>query len=185
MPRHRLTSAALACALALVPAVAAGCGQEHETEEPRREGLFVPLAGLHYNVYITRQLNLRDAEDRDYYRGPDAPAGETYYGVFINVCNEEDGETRPAARSFRVKDTQGNEFEPVELPEENVFAYRPGPIEPGACIPTLGSAAANGPTGGSLLVFRLPVEASENRPLELEIRPPAGGGEIAKIELDI
>jgi hypothetical protein len=186
MPRHRLTTAALVCALALVPAVVAGCGQDHDLDEPRREGLFVDLAGLQYNVYITRQLNIADTEDAGYYKGPDAPPGEAYYGVFINVCNErKDSETRPAARSFRVRDTQGNEFEPVDLERDNVFAYQPAPVPPGECIPRLGSPAASAPTAGALVLFRLPNEAAENRPLELEIRPPAGGGEVARIELDI
>jgi hypothetical protein len=187
MLRHRPTSAALACVLALVPAVAAGCGKGgHEEEgEPRREGLFTSLAGLKYNVYLTRQLNLRDTEDADYLVNvEEAPPGESYYGVFVVVCNDSD-DTLPAARSFRIKDTQGNEFEPIDLPEENVFAYQPADIEPHRCIPQRGSAAASGPTQGALIVFRLPATAAENRPLELEVSPPSGTGELAVFELDI
>jgi hypothetical protein len=188
MLRHRLTSAVLMAALVVLPAVASGCGQEEHTDEPRREGLFIDLAGLEYNVYLTRQLNPRDAEDADYLPGtPEPPPGDTYYGVFINVCNVggDDAETIPSARSFRIVDTQENEFEPLRLPEDNVFAYRAEPVEPHRCNPVEGSAAASGPTGGALLVFQLPTSAAENRPLELEIRPQSGTGEIARFELDI
>jgi hypothetical protein len=68
------------------------------------------------------------------------------------------------------------------LPPTNVFAYRARPLEKGDCIPASGSAASTAPTSGALLVFRLPVAATENRPLELSI---SVGGETRKFELDI
>lgn len=192
----RKSSLALLVVLALVPAVA-GCGGEDEQtadktaqetpEGSHREGLFVEIGELGYNVYITRELNLRDVEDKAYYQGSEAPPGSAHYGVFIRVCNETD-EPHAAAADFRIRDTQGGEYEPVELSEDNVFAYVPGEVPAKACIPRDGSAAANGPTGGALLLFELPNEATENRPLELEIRGPQG--EAAEqpqgsIELDI
>ena len=67
-------------------------------------------------------------------------------------------------------------------PPTNVFAYRPRPLKKGDCIPAAGSAASTAPTAGALLVFRLPVAATENRPLELYI---SAGGETQHFELDL
>jgi hypothetical protein len=125
------------------------------------------------------------------------------FGVFIEVCNNEsDGAPTPAREprierergdngeeserelpgAFEVEDSQGNKFEPIVLPTTNVFAYRARPLEKGDCIPASGSAASTSPTAGSLLIFRLPVAATENRPLELSI---TDGGETRHFELDI
>lgn len=182
-----LRRAALTIAAAALALGAAGCSKEHK--EPSREGLAVDVGGLDYNVYITRQLNLRDPEDRGYYNGPEPPPGSSFFGVFLQVCNtSEDGPARAAAEDFKVVDTQGEEFEPVEVPEDNAFAYHPRELGPQSCIPEAGSLAASSPTAGSLLIFELTNAAAENRPLELEIEGPLGGGEgepRAVIELDI
>jgi hypothetical protein len=162
----RLASGALACAIALAAAVAiAGCGPE---EEAHREGLALELEGVTYNVFITRQLNLEDVEDRGYAKLPPAPPGSTYYGVFLEACNVSE-EVLETAADFRVVDTQENVFEPVDLEPDNAFAYRPQALEPEECLPETGSLASQGPTGGALLVFEIPLESAENRPLELEI----------------
>lgn len=167
-----------------VLALGPGCG-EVAPKESVREGLDLKVAGVDYNVLITRQLNLRDAEDRDYFKGPAAAPGATYYGVFLSACNPA-GPPVQAASTFRIVDTQGAEFEPMEIDPDNPFAYRARRLGAEECIPAAGSTADSGPTGGALLVFELPVAAGENRPLELEIIPPGGGGdEIASVELDI
>ena len=181
----------IACLLVLAP-LAAGCGGEDESsadksaqETPQsaeREGLFVDIGGLDYNVYLTRELNVRDVEDRAYFGGPEAPRGQALYGVFMRVCNEGD-QTSLSASDFKIKDTQGGEFEPVDLPADNAFAYHPARIQPKDCIPQAGSVAALGPTGGSMLLFQLPLSATENRPLDLEITAPSRA--TRAIELDI
>jgi hypothetical protein len=218
-PRRPITLL-IACAVALL---AVGCGKKGEDHEPVREGIAAPLAGLDYNVFITRQLNPKDVEDQDYYRGPEeseecATTGTgqsltpeerpqrcptSLFGVFVQVCNaESDGapvaareprvqkgrgsdgaeEEREVAGDFEIEDSSGNKFEPLVLPSTNVFAYRARPLEKGDCIPASGSAASTAPTSGAMLVFRLPVAATENRPLELSI---SVGGETRKFELDI
>jgi hypothetical protein len=151
-----------------------------------REGLYEDVAGLDYNVFITRELNLRDAEDRDYYRGPEAPPGFALYGVFIQVCNHGHGFKFPDTR-FTVEDNQGNRYSPLPLPKENIFAYRARRLSTGACLPEPGSAAASGPTGGALLLFKFPITSLENRPLELKIEAPPGAKAPREktIELDI
>ncbi len=179
----RLAGAALACAAVLATA---GCTGAHEKGEPLREGLGIKVGGLKYTVYITRQINPRNASDRGYYRGPEPRPGFTHYGVFITVCNEDEGFRTPVDH-FVVKDSQGNEFEPLELEPDNVFAYRPRRLSKEACVPEAGSPAATGPTGGALLLFEFPVQTLENRPLELEIEDPKPGAGLDKgaIELDL
>jgi hypothetical protein len=169
MTARRLACVALVCLLAAVPA---GCGENtgEDVALPRREGLALELEGFTYNVFITRQLNGEDVEDQGYLqtlRG--ARPGFAYFGVFMEVCNIGDEALQPAG-SFVIEDTQGNEFEPLELAEDNPFAYQPALVDPGECIPEVGSVASESPTGGALLVFEIPIEATENRPLELIIR---------------
>ena len=204
-------------ACALLAFVAAGCGEKGEEKDPAREGIAADLAGLDYNVFITRQLNPHDVGDRDYYNGPEqseecaekpgsqtpqtlSPAERTQrcptslFGVFIQVCNETSDnpvqsareptevEGREFAGDFEIEDAQGNKFEPIALPTTNVFAYKSRPLKKDDCIPASGSAASTTPTAGALLVFRIPVAATENRPLELSI---SSGGESRKFELDL
>ena len=174
-----------ACAVALP-----GCFLEPEEEEGAalREGLSVRVGGIEYTVYITRELNPRLPDDRGYWQGAEAEPGFALYGVFIQACNRSDEDDQleesayPATEDFVVVDTQGNEFEPLEGEEDNVFQYHADAIEPGQCIPRVGSLAQQGPTGGAMLPFEFPLETLENRPLELEIR---GGGEEAAVELDL
>jgi hypothetical protein len=175
--------------LLLVSLTLASCGTKGETigeHEPAREGLAVPLGGVTYNVFITRQLNPRVPPDEAYVQGPDAEAeaDETLYGVFLQVCNPSDGESHRSSDEFIVVDNQGNEFEPEELSEENAFAYHARELEPKECIPRTGSAAQLGPTAGSMLLFRLPLQVTENRPLELEIEGESER-ETRHIELDL
>jgi hypothetical protein len=179
-------SAIFACA-ATAALLAVGCG-EHEEGEPKREGLGAEVAGVKYTVFITRQINQHLASDRGFYRGPEPRPGFTYYGVFLKVCNEGEGFQRPIEYDqFHVKDSQGNEYEPVELEGDNVFAYRARRLSTGACVPEAGTAAATGPTGGALMLFEFPVQTLENRPLELEIEDVDDEGERDKqaIELDL
>lgn len=187
--KHTLAACALVLALA---APLAACGAEHDdigVSEPAREGLDVNIGGLDYNVFITRELNLSITPDRAYYEGPAAEPGHALYGIFLRVCNPRDeGVTRMSASEFTVLDNQGEEFEPIELPDENAFAYNPEELEPGECIPADGSVAQLGPTGGAMLLFDFPLDATENRPLELEVTSPASGdheSETKRFHLDL
>ena len=173
---------------ALVVPVLSGCSRHHQIPEPEGENVIVN--GLTYTVFITRELNVRDPEDHDYFQGPEAPPGFNYYGVFIEVCNDVNhthGGASTPVDNFRIVDTAGQQFLPKPLPRTNVFAYRPRPLSAKQCIPTPGSAAAAGPIGGSLLLFKIPVAAIENRPMDLEINPQGPGPvpDTQRIELDI
>jgi hypothetical protein len=187
MPRRLLM---LLCAVCL-SAGAAACGNADEepgVDHPAREGLALNLGGVDYNVFITRQLNTRIPPDDAYVdQGTEPDAGETFYGVFLQACNpaKEDGDpasTQPVD-AFKIVDNQGNEFEPEELPEDNHFAYHPRELLPQECIPEAGSVAQLGPSAGSMLLFRLPLENTEYRPLELELE--GEGDEHLAFELDI
>ena len=181
MPRLLLM---LLCLAALALGLTA-CGtkdEEQGVDEPAREGLALELGGVDYNVFITRQLNIEIPPDDAYFDGPEAEKGETLYGVFIQVCNHSDG-TQQTVDDFRIKDNQGNEFEPEELPEDNHFAYHGSELLPDECIPESGSVAQLGPTAGSMLLFRLPLDNTEYRPLELEVE--GEGDEHLTFELDI
>ena len=150
-------------------------------DEPAREGLALELGGIRYNVFITRQLNQRVTPDEAYVTD-EAPPGEALFGVFIEVCNPSEEELTPS-EEFLILDNQNNRFEPEELPEDNQFAYRARALAPHECIPEAGSVAQLGPTEGAMLLFQLPLQATENRPLELEIE--GEGDEKLTYELDI
>jgi hypothetical protein len=185
--RMKRVASVLLLAAVVAPGLS-GCKRHHETPEP--EGQNVIIHGLTYTVYITRELNLRDPEDHDYFQGREAPPGFNYYGVFIQVCNDVNhthGGASTPVNSFRVVDTTGKQFYPTPLPPTNVFAYRPRPLSAKQCVPTPGSAAASGPIGGSLLLFKLPVASIQNRPLDLEINPQGPGPvpDSQRVELDI
>jgi hypothetical protein len=182
------------CAVALFGAVLSGCGANPRENNASREGLPERVGGIDYNVYITRELNLKDVEDIGYYSGPEAPPGFALYGVFLTACNPNeaaDSPNVPPSTDFTVVDTQGNRFKPVPLPRSNIFAYttQARPLKHKACVPKAGSLAANSPTNGSLLIFKLPLDTLENRPLDLEIvsppNPETGQRETGRVELDV
>jgi hypothetical protein len=193
MPRRMASRLKLlvlaACLLASLVAFT-GCENTRENKAGR-EGLPEEIGHIEYNVYITRELNLRDVEDKGYYRGPEAPPGYALYGVFLTACNPNSDVNAPhwlASSRFVVEDTQGQHFTPLPLPADNIFAYKARPLKQNACIPKTGSLAASGPTNGSLLIFKLPLAALENRPLDLIITSPPqenGARDVGRIELDI
>ena len=182
MPRSMLRRLPIvACILALAAPLLAACGDEEPgIDEPAREGIAIEMGGVDYTVFITRELN-PDITPDDAYVSDEAPPGEALYGVFLKACNVSD-EQRDTAGDFIVHDNQENTFEPEPLPEDNQFAYNARTLDPKECIPEAGSVAQLGPTAASMLLFQLPLENTENRPLELEIEQD---GEKRTFELDI
>jgi hypothetical protein len=170
---------------ALAALALAACGQESNpgAKSPAREGLSIPVAGVDYDIFITRELNLRVPPDNAYYKGPEPGKGQTLYGVFLQACNHGSA-PRQTASEFKVVDSQGNSFTPTPLPKDNVFAYQPKMLAADQCVPADGSVAQLGPTAGAMLLFRIPLAITENRPLELEITAglPA---QTRRVELDL
>ena len=166
------------------------CGSEEETkaidgeEAPVVvEGEPLELGDLHFNVAITRFLNPDDVEDSEYLQDlPEPPPDEDYLAVFMSVENEGDEDLElPAAEDMKIIDITGEEYEPVET--DSIFALDLGaPFEAGGEAPAEDTAAASGPVQGSFVLFRIPKDAQENRPLELEME---ADGEIGAIELDL
>jgi hypothetical protein len=180
--------ALLSCLLLGLVALS-GCKNTRENDAGR-EGLPEEIGHIEYNVYITRELNLRDTEDMGYYKGPEAPPGFALYGVFLTACNPNEDVKAPhwlASSRFTIEDTQGNTFHPLPLPADNIWAYKARPLKQNACIPKIGSLASSGPTNGSLLIFKLPLQTLENRPLDLIITSPPQNGkrDAGRIELDV
>lgn len=164
------------------------CGnKEKETTRSKSEAAYLDVAGLKYQVQVSRQINPADPEDRDYLKGVpggDAPlpSGMIWFGVFMRVENEGKN-ALPASKDFSIKDTQANRFTPV--PIDNAFGYRPEVVPGGGLLPNQETLAAYAGTQGEVLLFKLPVASLDNRPLELTIRSQQDFEDAAVVDLDV
>lgn len=182
-PHRRLPPLlALLALLALTVGISA-CGYESHAHEVE-EGAPVEVGELSYNVTFSRYLNPNDSEDAAFLEGqPEAPKGESYFGVFFEVQNESD-HTQVLPETLTITDTDDQEWEVQE--SESIFAFPlGGAVEGEEQIPVLDSAAQLGPIEGSVAIFLLPDEASENRPLVLHIPPAEEGEEGGEVTLDL
>jgi len=176
--------------LVALAAVALGaCGNKEErTLHGDTEGIYIDVGDLKYQVQISRVLNPTDREDRDYL--VDLPADqqlaadENWFAVFMRVENDSDKPER-ATNGYSIKDTQGNVYKPIAMGPKNVFAYREAVLQPKDILPLPGSPAASSTIQGSMLLFKIPVANFQNRPLELRIPPPRGGGPTGTVDLDV
>jgi hypothetical protein len=183
MSAHRRFALPLLAALALgVLALALGaCGYSSDSKDVK-EGEPVQLGELHYNVIFSRYLNPSDSEDSAYLVGqPAPPNGSTYFGVFFEIQNEsEEPQTLPS--TLTITDAAHKSYELV--PSESLYALPlGGEVEAQEQVPVLDSTAQSGPVEGSIALFLLPSEASDNRPLTLHI--PAPDGETGSVLLDL
>ena len=167
--------AALALALVVPAGVLSACGEEETTEVVEGEPL--EMAGLSYNVQITRFLNPDDNEDAEYLVGqPPAPPGKEYLGVFLVIENEGD-EPLASASGYTVVDTVDARYEHLE--SESPYALDVGGEVPEeGQLPLPDTTAATGPNQGSLLIFEVDEAVSDNRPLELEVETSDGTGRV-------
>lgn len=179
--------AALACAALAV----AGCGNKHAVvTEAETEGIYVDVGPLDYQVQLSRILNPSVIPDRDYFRGlPEAELSigrdEAWFAIFIRVQNATD-RVAPSAEEFEIVDTQENVYRPLEFEEGiNPIAYRAVELEPKGLIPAEDSVAADAPTQGALLLFKVPNSTLQNRPLEFKIKSPAGPEAEGVVNLDV
>jgi hypothetical protein len=177
MARTRRIAPPLLAALALLAAVAlAACGSDEQSKEVV-EGQPVTLGELQYNVTFSRFLNPNDNEDSAYLvEQPPAPEGSSYFGVFLEVQNEDD-EPHELPATLTIRDADKTEFEALE--SESLYAFPfGGEVESEEQIPVLDSTPQQGPIEGSLALFLLPESATENRPLTMEIPGEDGPAEV-------
>jgi hypothetical protein len=175
--------------IALV-ALAAGCGSDSTATVAETEGLYLDVNGLKYQIEMSRYMNPADVEDREYFIGlpestPEATPEETWFGVWVRVENTSEDETRPAANTWEIHDTQDNVYRPIPIDTDiNPFVFEPVDVPPKTVIPLASSAAGQGPTQGLLLLFKLKNESLQNRPLELKFSN-GGGGQEGTYDLDV
>ncbi|MDX6632543.1 MAG: hypothetical protein QOG26_548 [Solirubrobacterales bacterium] len=177
--RHGLLLAALLGALVLA-AAATGCGSSEETHVS--EGVPVKVGELTYNVQLSRFLNIADNEDHFYLSDQKPlPAAKYYFGVFVQIKNSADS-PQAVPRDLSIVDTLGNRYSP--RPSKSDFALAlGGQIPAKGSVPAPDSPARSGPTEGSLILFVVNHDITENRPLNLIV--PGSGNEQAEIKLDI
>jgi hypothetical protein len=179
----------LVLALAIFAVVLAGCGSSGTALVADTEGLYLDVNGLKYQIEMSRYVNPKDVEDSEYLIG--APedvvtpaADETLFGVWVRVQNVS-GESRPAADTWEIEDTQENKYEPVEIDTAiNPFAFEAIDVPPNTVIPLASSAAGQGPIQGLLLLFKLKTDSLQNRPLELRFSN-GSGSETGTYDLDV
>jgi hypothetical protein len=176
--------------IAVAALVLGACGNKEETTlHGDTEGIYIDVGDLKYQVQISRVLNATDREDTGYLI--DLPADqqlkpdENWFAVFMRVENDSD-KAAPATDAYSIRDTQGNVYKPIAMGPTNVFAYRAAVLQPKDILPLPGSPAAENTIQGAMLLFKIPVANFQNRPLELQIPPPAGvGGGTGTVDLDV
>jgi hypothetical protein len=176
--------------LVALAAVGAGaCGnKESRTAHAATEGVYVDVGPLKYQVQISRLLNPASQEDRGYL--VDLPAGQQlrptdeWFAVFMRVENGSDN-PQPIADEYKITDTAGNTYDPIQMGPKNVFAYRDGRLPGNQVLPIPDSPAASNTIQGAMLLFRIPVKNFENRPLVLQIKSSAVPNETGTVDLDV
>jgi len=171
-----LVSRKLPLALLAVAAVLVltACGNKPKISTVgETEGTYLNVGPLTYQVQISRQLNPYDIEDQTYLQGirpfqAKLAKGQTWFGIFLRVANETK-QTHPAANDFVITDTQDDTYFPVPQAPQNHFSYQGGLVPPNGLIPQVNSVASEGVIQGSLVLFKLPVSALDNRPLEFVV----------------
>ena len=91
--------------------------------------------------------------------------------MFMQVYNNS-SHAHPAATDLTITDTQATSTRRSLPAPTNQFAYRGGIVPANSQLPALGSVAANGPTQGVLLLFKIQIVSLDNRPLDAEDRRP-------------
>lgn len=181
MSRRRLP--VLLSVLALAPVLSA-CGEEKVTRA-ESEGEYFHVAGVKYQVQLSRLLNEKDSEDRGYLDGvalgeQQLGDGEVWFGVFLRAQSESEQPVR-TAEDFEIVDTTGKRFRPVAL--DSTQAWKPSVLNRrNDKQPNGVELSSYSPTGGQVLLFKLPNSSLDNRPLELKVEQ---GGAEGSVNLDV
>lgn len=171
----------------------AACG--HKTAHPtvadaNNDGVYVDAGPVTYQLQISRALNQYDSEDSLYVRGlpagmtPNLPPTEMWFGVFLWAKNQT-SKPHLTTNNFEIVDSSGDVYRPVKLNSAlNPFAWTSQQLGPQQIEPAPGSIAADGPTQGGLLLFKVSTSVYANRPLTLYILSPSDR-RLASISLNL
>ena len=184
--------------IALLALVVASCsGQEAQDEGgfqtesaqvAETEGIYLEVDELKYQVQLSRQLNPALPEDGPYLDRVFDPSeeldeDEVWFAVFMRVENDISHEPHETADEFLIRDTQENEYRPVQVDEQNEWSYQPTTLAPGRKYPGPNTPAGERSPNGSVLLFKVRRTSLDNRPLELEVTGPEG--QKAIVDLDV
>ena len=179
----------LSVALAVLGLAACGSARHPYDATAENNGFYVKGGPVEYQLQVSRALNPFEIEDHQYLTG--LPSGtarpksdEFWYGVFLWAQNKGKS-SQNTSDSFAIVDTQGNRYYPVQLdPTVNQYAWKSQTLAPLETQPGLDDTATGGPTGGALVLFKLPTAVYANRPLTLELNIP-GCSTPSTISLDL
>lgn len=184
-------------ALAVLAATAlAACGDSHTkvttgtyAGESGKNAPYLDVGPLVYEVQLSRELNPYDPEDEQYLQGltreqKKLEPGQEWFGVFLQVYNNH-SQPQSSASDFTIADTQNNVYTPIVPGSVNQFAYHAGAVPGNGRVPELDTTAANGPTQGALLLFKIQIVSLDNRPLTFKIVDPTDASQTASAELDV
>ncbi|HTZ85803.1 MAG TPA: hypothetical protein VMB05_03965 [Solirubrobacteraceae bacterium] len=180
----------------LVALTLGACGDSHTkvttgtyAGESGQNAPYLDVGPLVYEVQLSRELNPYDVEDASYLEGLSAEQrkldpGQEWFAVFLQVYNNEDA-SHPASTEMKISDTQGNTYLPIAPEGHNSFAYTGGTVPGNGRLPVLDSVASDGPTQGTMLLFKIQTVSLDNRPLKITIADPQDSVETASAELDV
>lgn len=167
----------------------AACGQKNQPTSVLNNGVYITAGPITYQLQVSRELNPYLTEDSEYLAGLPAGTGpvgpdQLWYGVFLWAKNQTNHPQLTANR-FAIVDSSAHRYYPIPLNAElNAYAWTPQLLEPSGVQPIPSSTAYYGPTGGNLLLFKLPTAVYGNRPLTLQIYGP-GESTPGQISLDL
>jgi hypothetical protein len=181
---RRVAYLLLLCASVLV---LASCGDKESVVTEGQEGVSVDVGGLTYQVQLSRFLNPNDVEDAYYLRGVqgdlDPGKDAVWFAIWMRVKNYSDATLTPTTQ-FTISDTEGNEFQPVQIDaKQNPFIFEASPLPHAKVNPDPNSPPGSGPIQGSLILFKIDAASLQNRPLTLHIK--GEGDEEASMQLDL
>src|SRR4051794_38318234 len=192
MTHRRSVRLALTALLSTAALVAAGCGNKEDVvTRADTEGVWVDVGPLDYHIQGSRVLEPGLVPDKSYLKGlpsgvPQPSGKEIWFSVFLRVENKSES-AAPTARKFEIVDTRGASFTPYGLDaNRNPFAYTPVILRPNQSLPVPDSAADFDSFSGSQLLFKIPLDSYQNRPLEFKIHSAGGEGPAeASVDLDV
>ena len=186
----KIVRAAVLATVLAASLAASGCGNKESTvTEAKTEGIWIDAGPLDYHIQGSRVLEPGLVPDRSYLqglpKGSTQPTGkEVWFAVFLRIENRSK-HPAPTAKDFEIVDTQGTSFTPYGLDTNaNPFAYKPTTLLPDKVVPVPDSPQDFDSFNGAELLFKIPLDSYQNRPLEFKIHA-ADGTQPAEASLDL